>query len=229
MNRSFLYPNALVLLLGLLLGSACDKMDPLNQNVGEFGIVKDYTGLDGCGFIIELDNGNKLEPVSLEDTAFVFKDGERVYVEYTPLQDYGSICMVGITAHIDSIIGLDCAPITQVGYDFSYDTLPDDMLVVHSAQIVEDCLYLTVKYSGGCKDHSFDLYLLRSWCATPPVPPPTLLIGHDAKGDMCEAYITETLSFDLTPLRDPDTSSAEFYLRPVNMASSYMEIFNYEY
>ena len=66
------------------------------------GTVRDYTGLDGCHFIIELDSGPKLEPVRLP-YSFEFYDGQRVAVGYQPLLDAASICMVGILADITCI------------------------------------------------------------------------------------------------------------------------------
>jgi len=66
------------------------------------GTVKDYTGFDGCSYIIELDIGKKLEPV-LVDTPFVFRDNQRVKLSYRELPEFASICMVGIIAEITCI------------------------------------------------------------------------------------------------------------------------------
>ena len=64
------------------------------------GTVKDYTGLDGCGMIIELDNGTKLEPLNVEKHGFTLKDGQRVKVAYKEAKGMMSICMVGVMADI---------------------------------------------------------------------------------------------------------------------------------
>lgn len=66
------------------------------------GTVKDYTGLDACGFIIELDSGLKLEP-ALVDADFRFKNNQRVMLKYTELKDRASACMVGTIARITEI------------------------------------------------------------------------------------------------------------------------------
>ena len=66
------------------------------------GTVKDYTGMDGCGYVIELDNGSKLEPVKVDNT-FTFADKQRVALSYKELKDLASICMVGKMAEITSI------------------------------------------------------------------------------------------------------------------------------
>lgn len=66
------------------------------------GTVKDYTGLDGCGYLIELDNGTRLEPVIVHDS-IKFYDGQRVKLSYVERNDMASICMAGIIAEITCI------------------------------------------------------------------------------------------------------------------------------
>jgi len=67
------------------------------------GTVKDYTGLDGCGFIIELDNGTKLQPIN---PSFPFINNQRIVLTYTPLSGIATICMAGQPAHINEIYEL---------------------------------------------------------------------------------------------------------------------------
>lgn len=64
--------------------------------------VKDYTGLDACGYIIELDSGTKLEPAVI-DPGFMLKDKQRVMLKYVELKDRASACMVGTIARITEI------------------------------------------------------------------------------------------------------------------------------
>lgn len=80
--------------------------------------VKDLTGLDGCGFVFELEDGTRLEPVwtvgfcgtpplpkeVTEDPLynFAFVDGKKVTIGYEPLTS-PSICMVGQTVKITCI------------------------------------------------------------------------------------------------------------------------------
>ena len=66
------------------------------------GTVKDYTGLDGCGYLIELDNGPRLEPAIVHDS-IKFYDGQRVRLSYTERNDMVSICMAGVIAEITCI------------------------------------------------------------------------------------------------------------------------------
>ena len=84
------------------------------------GTVRDYTGLDGCGLLIELDNGVVLEPAEVVPN-FVLHDGQRVRLGYTELKDRASICMTGLIVRIDCI-----SEISDYGCsaDFTYFALP---------------------------------------------------------------------------------------------------------
>jgi hypothetical protein len=88
-----------------------------------FATIKDLRGLDGCGFVLVLDNGEKLEPVVTEQffcaTGFdqywpSFKgvepvDGKRVKIGYKQ-STRPSICMAGKTVEITCITEVDTAP-----------------------------------------------------------------------------------------------------------------------
>lgn len=79
--------------------SSCQKGDCSNAVKGEF---KDLTGLDGCGMVIELSNGEKIEPRNLSDFNVEPEDGKKIWVKYH-LAEGGSICMVGDIVRIDCI------------------------------------------------------------------------------------------------------------------------------
>ncbi len=64
--------------------------------------IKDYTGLDGCGLVIKLENGQVLEPTNLNDFNINPEDGTKVWITYHELQNAASICMVG------PIVSIDC-------------------------------------------------------------------------------------------------------------------------
>jgi PKD repeat protein len=85
------------------------------------GTVRHYLGLDGCNFIIELDSGPKLEPVSFV-YPFDLYDGQRVIVGYEPLLDVASICMVGIPAEITCIREIP-VPVCKAYFTWSPDSL----------------------------------------------------------------------------------------------------------
>jgi hypothetical protein len=66
--------------------------------------------------------------------------------------------------------------------------------------IINNTLKVKVGYSGGCKEHEFKLMWEGMFLESTPVQVELYLI-HDSKGDKCEAYIQETLEFDLNPLK----------------------------
>ena len=63
--------------------------------------LKDFTGLDGCSWVLVLDNGKKLEPTNLQKFDNIkLLDGKQVLVEYKNIHNAASICMVGTIVEI---------------------------------------------------------------------------------------------------------------------------------
>ena len=85
--------------------------------------VEDLSGLDGCGYLFKLENGDYLEPVwrwgfcgtpplpegATEDPLwdFQFEDGRKVRLGFEHTNDYGSICMKGKTVIITCLETID--------------------------------------------------------------------------------------------------------------------------
>ena len=69
-----------------------------------------------------------------------------------------------------------------------------------AADIADDSLTATISYGGGCRDHAFTLVLSDAVMMMDPVRLPARLV-HEADRDPCEAWLTETVEFDLTPVR----------------------------
>lgn len=66
--------------------------------------------------------------------------------------------------------------------------------------IEHDTLAITLSYSGGCEDHEFTLVASDAFAESYPVQLDVSL-AHEANGDRCRAYLTETYGFDLTPIK----------------------------
>jgi hypothetical protein len=81
----------------IVTGFSCSKPVDTESN----GTIKDMTGLDGCGILIVLDNGTKLEPVKLPQNTVLQPDA-RVAIEYKPVHA-PSVCMAGITVEITGL------------------------------------------------------------------------------------------------------------------------------
>ena len=98
-----------LLVLTLLIFSACSKEVVKTSNCAVEATVRNLTGLDGCGFVFELTDGTRLEPQILMYCGamplssevpndplynFQFVDGKRVKISYEQVEG-ASICMVG--------------------------------------------------------------------------------------------------------------------------------------
>lgn len=86
---------------------ACSK----NSNCGDTALCpggvtatfKDLTGLDGCGYVLQLADGAYLEVVNLNELDLTPADGMEVRVKYSPQSGMASICMVGAIVRVDCI------------------------------------------------------------------------------------------------------------------------------
>lgn len=66
----------------------------------------DMTGLDGCGWMIEVNNSRtsfRLEPINLSEFDIVPSEGMKVRIEYTEAGEMAGICMAGKMVRLSSI------------------------------------------------------------------------------------------------------------------------------
>lgn len=93
----FLPILALVLLI-IMPGCPADKCPE-----GENAVLRDLSGLDGCTWVFELEDGQRLEPVNLHQYDLELKDGLEVKIQYAEATDMMSICMAGKMVNISCI------------------------------------------------------------------------------------------------------------------------------
>lgn len=67
------------------------------------GTLRDMTGLDGCRWSIELDNGDKIMPTNMADFKIVPAEGKRVAVEYKLTPNVMTTCMAGKVARLKQL------------------------------------------------------------------------------------------------------------------------------
>lgn len=84
--------------------------------------------------------------------------------------------------------------------DITQIDLRKDAAHISKADVEGHYLKLTVSYSGGCKEHDFALFGWSGFAKSDP-PQAEVYLSHNANGDMCEAYITDEIMFDLLPLQ----------------------------
>lgn len=118
----------LIVFITLLISlNSCGLTDPEEQvapaGCDTFATIKNLQGLDGCGFVLVLDSGEKLEPVlpyrgwcgtvtEEQKTAwekFDLVDGKRVKIGYKEVSR-PSICMVGKTVEVTCITQVQSQP-----------------------------------------------------------------------------------------------------------------------
>lgn len=117
----------IIFILAITAVVACSKEEAIKRNhCGTLATVRDLRGQDGCGFVFELADGKKLEPLrvfycgtspipqeQMQDPLinFEFADGKQVKIGYELMEKQASICMVG------SIVKITCieeiAPATK--------------------------------------------------------------------------------------------------------------------
>jgi len=86
-----------IVIVLIALFCACNstkKTNTTDMKCEHTGIVKDHTGLDGCKYLIELKNGDKLQPVEVVDN-FQWQDGQQINFSYEEMPDAMTTCMAG--------------------------------------------------------------------------------------------------------------------------------------
>jgi len=82
---------------------SCEKETTNNCENSQKGILKNLTGLDGCGWIIQLSDSTKLEPINIDEFDIDLLENKSVCIQYHERTDLGSYCMVGKVIEIDFI------------------------------------------------------------------------------------------------------------------------------
>jgi hypothetical protein len=79
---------------------SCQKQNI--EILSQTGVLKNWTGFDGCGWIIQLQDSTILEPLNLIDFALELAENKTIYFQYYEKPEM-SICQVGKTVVIDCI------------------------------------------------------------------------------------------------------------------------------
>ncbi|MFX0206444.1 MAG: NigD-like C-terminal domain-containing protein [Candidatus Hodarchaeota archaeon] len=82
----------------------------------------------------------------------------------------------------------------------SYKNSPRDTVTFNNITLDKDLLTLEVSYGGGCRKHIFTLIGSNVFKESNPVRT-DIVLSHNANDDPCEAWLTEKLHFDLSPLK----------------------------
>jgi hypothetical protein len=82
---------------------SCEKAQEDKCEDSQEGILKNFAGLDGCGWIIQLSDSVNLEPINLDEFEIELEENKKVCIQYHERTDLASVCMVGKIVEIDFI------------------------------------------------------------------------------------------------------------------------------
>lgn len=68
------------------------------------GKLIDMSSLDGCTWLIELENGERLNPINIFEFDLEKTDGLKVYLKYEKVDNIATICMSGKAVKLFCII-----------------------------------------------------------------------------------------------------------------------------
>lgn len=93
-----------IAIVGIVLTSiaySCDS-EPCCED-GEIGTIKDFKGLDGCSYVVELQDESKIQVTNLSEFDIDIEDGKTIRISYHEIKDAMSICMIGKIVEADCI------------------------------------------------------------------------------------------------------------------------------
>jgi hypothetical protein len=192
------------------------------------GVVKHMCDSSGCTLVIQLDDSTIIIPYQLDSTISL-AEGQEVEIAYSEITVNDSVSNSGVFADVTWLEQIGCSPIIPVTPDVSSvsSKLPSDPFTISGARINGDCLEILLSFSGGCEAHEF----VMTYQKLPNFDKYSgqLTLGHNSHGDMCEAYITQTVSFNLAPLQEPDKDMIRLILIKEGDKEGYKLIIDYYY
>lgn len=192
--------------------------------LGREGIVRGLTCANQCDF----DAGQTLLPLSPLQIQALAEDLENTGILEMNGQDFGTQCCDDFHYVVTYGAGFQTATVQGDGQRLPADllaivqrmvamaqqgvvpalvdqdqtlTLPSDGYTLGVMTLDGDVLEVDLSYGGGCENHEVDLALRGPWLESFPVRA-NMEIAHEDNDDPCDAFLTETRSFDLRPVRD---------------------------
>lgn len=168
------------------------------------GYFRDYKKLDGCNWVFECLNGEKLEIGSVPNNYTIFNN-KRAIIRYTPSKKGASICMVGQIIDIKFIRYYDvtggCRPFIKGKSNETKKTVK-----ILKAWADKDKLWLSLGY-GGCNFEDDGITIYNEGTINNSDPNTIRVkLGNLPEAQLCNAYFTKDICFDLgTVLKQGET------------------------
>ena len=95
--------KAIPLIILTLLFSSCDRIDTSEM---QEGVIKDMSNLNGCGYVVQLNNGTILEVENLHEFNIDIENNKEVWVKYqsNPLICIETMCQLGEVVSLENMI-----------------------------------------------------------------------------------------------------------------------------
>lgn len=182
----------------------------------------------GIQFLIEVESDNIVSVLNLQEDTYLPEDelslyytinglfdiiqsvldrkGHIVELEFHEIYSYPTIINVDpiimavddeYTYNMSGFRSLKSIRIVPAGSN----TQQGDPFGLKSASVTGDILTLSIDYSGGCMDHMVSVNASDAFLESYP-PQVDCTIQHDDPGDPCDAIVTQSEGFDLTPLAE---------------------------
>lgn len=119
---------------------------------------------------------------------------------------------------------LDIDPIDVKKAQIGDVTQESAATTITSVKLEGNIITLGVEYSGGCKDHSFELIGSEAVMKSMPAKRAVKLV-HNSNGDTCRELVSETIKFDIRALAYMEKTGSEIVL----MLDGYKESISYIY
>ncbi|HZH73215.1 MAG TPA: NigD-like C-terminal domain-containing protein [Mariniphaga sp.] len=190
----------------VFLLAACQKEEEpaIKQAAGH---VLNYAGANHCSIIIELENGKKIIPMQYP-TDFKFYHGQQLLITYAEIPNVISTCDKGVSSTVYNIEELSPGPAIVDLHQDEMEGLPNTPVILHNVTVEDGFLKMKVSFSGGCRNHTFNLINVEGEEQTEDTA--ILMLHHDSNDDMCEAALTMDLKFDISSLSDQGYTSFFF-------------------
>lgn len=196
-----------------------------NTGGGNTGLVKGTVVMQGCGLSIygknlwiKTDDGQLLQPCEQSFVtlcAINLKEGDRVEIKYHKytgsLNGFEFYCKMAYFYF--TRVTIDFLNIIQTNNNCSAVTIPKNYDLLNAAgvniidgKMVEGKLYLNIGFSG-CDNSTKRFKLVaKEWPVAGPIPTfEVKIVEQDPQ--MCQAYFTKEVCFDVASLKNPLSSS----------------------
>ena len=98
--------TAFTIFLGSISVNSCEKDASIDTVEYQVGRLKNFTGVDNCTWVIELEDSSYLEPLNLECFDIELVENKVIQLIYFTIKT-GSTCQVGTVVKITAIKGIE--------------------------------------------------------------------------------------------------------------------------